>query len=196
MVTSADAPALDRLGSCAGKRPRWAGREDLEMVAGLDREVFPEMPFPLFVLRQYLDARPQSIFLVIEEEGAVCGYALALVVSSRRKAWLLALAVSEAYRGRKYGDRLLAEVLHQCASRGARRVLITVRPNNEAALGLYQKYGFHKTASEENYYGDFEPREIMQSVLRGNLLRAKVGHSISQGLVTKTGGLRSGEPGH
>lgn len=172
---------------CAA-RPRWAEREDLEAVAGLDRAVFPEMPFPLFVLRQYLDARPQSAFLVVEEEGTVCGYALALTVTKSRKAWLLGLAVSEHHRGRHYGDRLLSTVMDQCALRGARRMLITIRPNNEAALSLYRKYGFHKTASEENYYGDLEPREIMQSVLRGNPLRARVGRSMSQGLVTKTSG--------
>lgn len=145
---------------------RWAERGDLEAVTELDRRVFPEMPYPQFVLRQYLDARPQSVFQVIEEDGVVCGYALALVVSSDRKAWLLALAVSPDYRGRRLGDRLLRGILQQCWYRGVRQVLITVRPNNEAALALYRKYHFHKTASEENYYGDLEPREILQSMLR------------------------------
>jgi len=176
-------------------RLRAAEREDLEAVAALDQEVFPEMPFPLFVLRQFLDARPQSVFQVIEQDAVVCGYALALVVSGEKKAWLLGLAVARESRGRQYGDRLLRRVLHQCRCAGVQRVLITVRPNNEAALGLYQKYHFHKTASEENYYGDLEPREIMQSMIRGNVLRAKVGQSISQGFVPKTGSLRGHEPG-
>lgn len=174
---------------------RWARREDLESVADLDREVFPEMPYPLFVLRQHMDARPQSIFLVIEADETICGYALATVVSNHRKAWLLALAVSEDYRGQSYGDRLLAAVLASCASRGARRVLITVRPNNEAALGLYKKYGFHKTSSEENYYGNREPREIMQAKLQGDPIRARLGGGLSHGFGSKPGGLLSGEAG-
>ncbi|WP_169739881.1 GNAT family N-acetyltransferase [Actinospica robiniae] len=144
---------------------RWVEREDLEAIADLDHKTFPDMPYPLFVLRQHLDAKPQSIFLVIEEDGVVGGYALALVISSRRKAWLLGIAVAEEYRGRHYGDRLLSSVLEQCRNQGVRQVLITVRPNNDAALGLYKKYHFRKTSREENYYGDLQPREILRSKL-------------------------------
>jgi ribosomal-protein-alanine N-acetyltransferase len=164
-------------------RLRWAERADLEAIAELDQEVFPALSYPLFVLRQHMDARPQSIFLVIEEDGLVCGYALATVVSYDKKAWLLGLAVSAEHRGRHYGDSLLSKVLQQCRDSGVKRVLITVRPNNEAALGLYKKYHFHKTASEDNYYGDLEPREILQSMLRGNALRSKVGQSLARGFL-------------
>ena len=150
---------------------RWAAREDLEAIAVLDQKVFPQLSYPMFVLRQHLDAQPQSIFQVIEADGVVCGYALAAVVSSEQKAWLLGLAVAEEYRGRHYGDALLSAVLRQCRRDGVRRMLITVRPNNEAALGLYQKYHFRKTSSEENYYGDSEPREILQSELDEDLSR-------------------------
>jgi len=189
MSSSAGAPATERSeaepwqvhGPDREVTLRWAERKDLETVADLDREVFPQMPYPLFVLRQHLDARPQSIFQVVEEDGVVCGYALATVVSSNRKAWVLGLAVSADYRGRHYGDRLLSSILQRCREDGVRKVLITVRPNNDAALGLYQKYHFHKTASEENYYGDLEPREIMQSVLSRDVLLPKVG-SHHQGL--------------
>lgn len=173
MSSPTGAPATERAEagprrarSSAGEvKPRWAVREDLEAIAALDRVVFPEMPYPLFVLRQHLDARPQSIFQVIEADGVVCGYALASVVSSEQKAWLLGLAVSEDHRGLHYGDQLLSTVLDLCWSSGVQRVLITVRPNNEAALGLYKKHHFHRTSSEENYYGDREPREILQSDL-------------------------------
>lgn len=150
---------------------RSAQRADLELVGALDQEVFPGLSYPLFVLRQYLDAQPQSIFLVIEDDGVVCGYALATVVLEQRKAWLQALAVSERYRGRRYGDRLLSALLAKCRDSGVERVLITVRPNNEAALGLYTKYDFRKMAYEDNYYGDLEPREIMQSLLVSSLWR-------------------------
>jgi ribosomal-protein-alanine N-acetyltransferase len=159
----------------SGGTVRSARRADLEPVGALDQEVFPGFSYPLFVLRQYLDAQPQSIFLVIEDGGVVCGYALATVVLEERKAWLQALAVSEQYRGRRYGDTLLNALLMKCRESGVERVLITVRPNNEAALGLYTKYDFHKTDYEDNYYGDLEPREIMQSLLISTLRRPRPG---------------------
>lgn len=143
--------------------PRWAVRKDLEAIAELDHKVFPQMSYPLFVLRQHLDAQPQSIFQVIEADGVVCGYALASVVSRDKKAWLLGLAVAEEYRGRHFGDQLLSKALEECWSCGVQRVLLTVERNNEAAAGLYRKYHFRRTSSEENYYGDFEAREIFEA---------------------------------
>lgn len=65
-----------------------------------------------------------------------------------------ALAVTPDFRGQKIGERLLAAMLAEGATRGATRATLEVRKSNEAAHGLYAKYGFVKAAVRKRYYPD------------------------------------------
>ena len=67
------------------------------------------------------------------------------------------LAVRPAWRRRGLASRLLAFVLKHASERGARRVTLEVRRSNEAAIRLYERFGFHVTAIRRDYYTS--PRE-------------------------------------
>jgi ribosomal-protein-alanine N-acetyltransferase len=62
------------------------------------------------------------------------------------------LAVRPALRRRGLAAQLLAFVLRTAGQKGARRVTLEVRRSNEAALRLYERFGFHVTAVRRDYY--------------------------------------------
>ena len=64
------------------------------------------------------------------------------------------IAVSPAYRGRKYGEILLLHMLDQAMSRGASWMTLEVRESNTVAQALYRKYGFTTVSTRKGYYSD------------------------------------------
>ena len=64
------------------------------------------------------------------------------------------IAVSPAYRGRKYGEVMLLHLLDQAMSRGASWMTLEVRETNTVAQALYRKYGFTTVSTRKGYYSD------------------------------------------
>lgn len=131
-------------------RIRPAGEGDLDALASLEAEAFPE-PWSRRLLADEL-AHSASLVLVAEDAGAVAGYA-----SFRRaadEAELLRVAVSQAARGRGTGRRLVEAGLRELASEGVASCFLEVRPGNAPALALYQRLGFLQTGRRGRYYAD------------------------------------------
>jgi [ribosomal protein S18]-alanine N-acetyltransferase len=64
------------------------------------------------------------------------------------------IAVSPAFRGRKYGEIMLLHLLDQAMSRGASWMTLEVRESNTVAQALYRKYGFTTVSTRKGYYSD------------------------------------------
>lgn len=62
-------------------------------------------------------------------------------------ARILSIAVDPAFRGRGLGSALLQAALASLAKRGARRVRLEVRPENAAAVRMYEKAGFRRVGT-------------------------------------------------
>ncbi len=69
----------------------------------------------------------------------------------------LCVVVSEQRKG--YGEKLLQSVLNSLANSNSNTVILEVRPSNNAALKLYEKYGFQKDIIKEGYYQDEHGKE-------------------------------------
>lgn len=142
---------------------RIATLSDLDQVASIETERFGEHAYPYFVLRQLFDLHGTN-WLVAEADGRVFGYAL-VARAPRRCAWLLSLAVSIDSCGRGHGTTLLERALQLCDDLRMRAVRITVRPTNEAAYRIYNRAGFTRTHHEERYFGEGEPRDVLECAL-------------------------------
>lgn len=75
--------------------------------------------------------------------------------------WLLAdeihiitLAISTPWKGRGLGEWLLLEMLEKGRLLGAKTATLEVRPSNQVAIRLYQKYQFQQVGARPNYYRD------------------------------------------
>lgn len=93
-----------------------------------------------------------AVYLVIEADGQVIGYAGMWVILD--EAHVTNVAVLPAFRGRRFGERMMRALIDKARSRGARRMTLEVRPSNAAALGLYGKLGFAPCGLRPRYYSD------------------------------------------
>ncbi len=64
------------------------------------------------------------------------------------------IAVLRAYRGRKWGERLLRELMKTASDLGMQRMTLEVRVSNEVAQNLYRKLGFKPAGLRKGYYSD------------------------------------------
>jgi len=131
-------------------RIRAATKGDLEGVAAIERDVFPD-PWPAssFVPLLEHDA------LVAEISGQIAGYLFGR--SAADEAEVLNLAVLPEYRRAGLGRRLLETVFDGWEARGVARVYLEVRASNEGALAFYQALGFWPSAVRRGYYS--QPKE-------------------------------------
>ena len=64
------------------------------------------------------------------------------------------VAVSPDYRRMQIGSALLKNMLEITAEEGIVRHTLEVRTGNEAAIGLYEKFGFETAGVRKGYYED------------------------------------------
>ncbi|MGV9341786.1 GNAT family N-acetyltransferase [Streptomyces sp. NPDC003688] len=134
---------------------------DLPDVLRLDRETFPDDPYPYFALRQFHDALGDHL-LVVDDGTALHGYILA-TPPLHASSWILSLVVSPALRGNGLGRELMTEMLRLLREEGAGEVLLTVDPANDSAVTLYRHLGFTPSgAPDPEYFGPGEPRQRMR----------------------------------
>lgn len=164
-------------GAVPARRPayiRQVQAGDLSALHDVDEAVFGEFAYPLFVLRQFVDVH-QRHFLVVDADPPLLGYVLAAYAARSAEAWVLGLGVHPEVRKYGYGRALMGRCLARLRTDGALRALLTVKPENIAAIKLYEAVGFVKTGFEPHYYGDGEGRYTMVAELGEQVSRPRLG---------------------
>ncbi|MBV8146754.1 MAG: ribosomal protein S18-alanine N-acetyltransferase [Gammaproteobacteria bacterium] len=85
------------------------------------------------------------------------------------EAHILNLCVSEAYRCRGVGRRLLGSLIERATSAGLGDAFLEVRPSNTAAIRLYLALGFEQVGMRRGYYQAVNGREdaaVLRRALR------------------------------
>ncbi len=103
----------------------------------------------------------------------VLGYVGVALAGSR--ADLQTLAVAPAARGRGLGRLLLAHARTVAVERGARRLELEVRADNEPARALYSSAGFEVDGRRPGYYRDVAPGtpRVDAVLMHGDLLGSR-----------------------
>ncbi|MGY6018468.1 GNAT family N-acetyltransferase [Streptomyces spinosirectus] len=143
-------------------RLRGVTEADLDALTLLDREVFPEEPYPYFVLRQLFDVYPDHL-LVLDDGIALKGYVLVGTAPDKSRSWILGLGITRDERRRGHGSRLMLEVLKRLRGIGVGEVLLTVSPANTAAIQLYENLDFAaEKGVRKGYFGPEADRLVMR----------------------------------
>lgn len=79
---------------------------------------------------------------------------------------LLNLSVTSPMQGRGYGREMLRWLLRDASARGARGMLLEVRPSNTRAIALYRSSGFESIGLRRGYYPAENGREDAQVLFR------------------------------
>lgn len=99
--------------------------------------------------------RAHGVLTVAEgAPGEVVGYGLVLFHAGTSLARLYSLAVSDAARGHRLGERLLRAAEDQALAEGCVALRLEVRPDNVAAIALYERLGYRLFGVLPDYYED------------------------------------------
>lgn len=121
---------------------------DIASVVALDASASAEQ------LREELVRSWARLRVARVAHGEIVGYVLFWHVTD--EIHLLNVAVASVVRRRGIGRALVDEVIRYARANGARKVLLEARASNEAALRLYEGFGFERFNVRARYYADGE----------------------------------------
>jgi len=67
---------------------------------------------------------------------------------------LINIAILPQYQGRGYAGLLMKYLFEVSRTKLCKKIFLDVRESNQAAIGLYQKYGFQKVGVRKQYYSE------------------------------------------
>ncbi|MBM6402764.1 ribosomal protein S18-alanine N-acetyltransferase [Phycicoccus sp. CSK15P-2] len=140
---------------------RWT---DVAALAELETRLFPDDAWSEASWWAELAARPRREYLVLEVGGRVAGYGG--LDHGGEVTDVMTVAVAPEERGRGLGGMLVGELERAARGRGAEHLMLEVRADNGAALGLYEGRGFTTVSRRRGYY---QPGSVDALVMRKSL---------------------------
>ena len=122
---------------------------DLPRVIAVERRAFPTpWSLAMFVLEL---SKPSGICLAAVLRGRLAGY---LICSRYDTVWhLMNIAVDPERRRERIAAALLRRLFDE-ADKPGEQYTLEVRPSNEAAIALYEEFGFKRAGLRKGYYHD------------------------------------------
>ena len=132
----------------------WEIREleecELEGAAVLEAKIFSDA-WSVGALKETYAQNHTALLGAFDQERLI-GYVI--VYFALDEGEIARIAVDEPYRGRGVARALLEGLFGICRDRGVKRILLDVRPSNEAAVACYRKYGFVQDGVRRRFYAD------------------------------------------
>ncbi len=124
-------------------------QSDVEAVMKI--ETFSPSPWSSVAINDEFVRQNGVQFVAVEEKDKhVVGWCSARVIDE--EAELLKIAVDARKRRLGIASALLFKLVRECKKRGARKLFLEVRANNEPARAFYHMNGFAPLHIRKNYY--------------------------------------------
>jgi ribosomal-protein-alanine N-acetyltransferase len=107
-----------------------------------------------------------ATYLVCDYEGEIAGYGGIWIVFE--EAHITNVAVGLDFRQAGIGTALMEELEKTARDKKARRILLEVRPSNQAALKMYRNLDYVPTGLRKKYYSDNNEDAIIMTKLLFN----------------------------
>ncbi len=125
---------------------------DVDDVAALERELFPDDPWTVEQFWGELAHVPETRWYAVHEnDSTIDAYVGLFAVPPDADVQTIAVAASA--QGHGLGRELLGALLDEADRRGCTQVFLEVRDENAAALALYARAGFENQGRRRDYYG-------------------------------------------
>jgi len=125
--------------------------EDIAQIQTIEREIF-RTPWPRNAYYRELHHNRSAYYLVLRRDDDVIGYAGLWKMSD--EAHITTVGVKAAEQGKGYGHALMAALIQRAYELGSRWLTLEVRPSNDVAVRLYEKFGFKVIGRRRGYYTD------------------------------------------
>ena len=134
---------------------------DIDQVAELEKEIFSDAWTRNGIYET--SCQNQAFITVAEEEGQVAGYCIIYYVLDEGE--IARIAVSDKWRRKGVGRKLLDYTCECCLEKGVERLLLDVRESNESARSFYQNYGFEVDGVRKNFYDMPKEHAVLMSMM-------------------------------
>jgi ribosomal-protein-alanine N-acetyltransferase len=136
-------------------------RADLDAVLAIEQDAYPN-PWKLEHFIQEIHS-PLSLPFVAVQGQTVVGYLC--VMSLFEEAQILNIAVARQQRGQGIARMLMEQAIRTARERGAELLVLEVRESNQAAISLYESFGFTRYFVRPKYYEGTEDAILMEKTL-------------------------------
>jgi ribosomal-protein-alanine N-acetyltransferase len=94
-----------------------------------------------------------QLFFVFDDARSILGLALFQCDFVAEQAHLVKIVVQQKWRRQGKGEELLSQTMQRLVELGCKVFTLEVWSGNDAAVRLYQKYGFKTVHLAKNFYG-------------------------------------------
>ena len=135
--------------------------DDILKLAEIEKESF-RIPWSEKSLLKEM-ANENSIFTVAEYNGEIAGYAGLYLIGEEGD--ITNVVVSSFYRRKGIASAIMQHMINRAKMKGIKDITLEVRKGNDAAIHLYEKYGFVSAGIRPGFY-DFPKEDALIMWLR------------------------------
>jgi len=135
----------------------------LPLICAIEADSFPD-PYPAALMERLQRMYSESFFVAENNSSKLVGYC----VASEKEgfAHLISIGVFREHRRKGVAAALVKTLLAWLNERGVDELWLEVNTGNKAAISLYERLGFARVMTIENYYADGSPAVRMKLLMR------------------------------
>jgi ribosomal-protein-alanine N-acetyltransferase len=137
---------------------RKATINDLNGLVEIEKACF-DRPWSKESLAHDLDANPLALVLCAEINRRIAGYVDVWII--QEEGHINNVAVHPDFQRMHVGTILMHTLIHVTENKGVLSHTLEVARGNQAAISMYQKFGFQETGVREKYYENGDDALIM-----------------------------------
>lgn len=127
-------------------------QEDIEAVVNIEAEAYGEHHWSKSSFYDEMNNNLAKYYVAKTSTGELVGYAGAWHILD--EAHITTIAVKKDYMRKHIGEAIIVKIIEDCYEAKVKYLTLEVRVSNEAAIGLYSKYGFSSLGTRKGYYQD------------------------------------------
>lgn len=144
---------------------RKAEEKDLPVLVELEKDLFPDDPWPLKEFLYEMHENPYAAIYVYEEDGEIIGYLDHWILFEQAQIADVGVRKDRQHGG--IGQKLMAYCVNQSILNHCENLSLEVRVSNAHAIALYENSGFINAAKRKHYYENGEDAYLMVKPLGG-----------------------------
>ena len=125
-------------------------KSDVDNVINIEERAYGEHHWSKESFLNELSNDLARYYAAFDLDGNLVGYAGCWQILE--EVHITNIAVSPDFRRKKIGERLLRKIIDDCYVNKAKYITLEVRVSNNAAIKLYEKYGFKSLGTRKGYY--------------------------------------------
>ena len=134
---------------------------DLPVFVSLDKELFPYSPWSSSQYKEEFSSPTRHFVVALDDQQSIVGYA-GVFAPGAAEADVLTVGVVPEHRGQGIAKALMALITDWARAQGSTAMMLEVKTDNSAAIGLYESLGYTKLNIRKDYFGQGLDAQVMR----------------------------------